>query len=332
MTHNTAPVGLVLGSAIAPERLRPLAQAAEAQGFCEIWLSEDCFFTGGISGSAIALAATKELPVGLAAVSAVVRHPAVLAMELATLARAYPGRFMPTVGLGVPSWVRQMGLHPRSPLGAVRETVTTVRALLSGQQLTKEDGLFTFQDVQLTYPMAEELPLRIGVVGQKMLQLSGEVADGTVLSVLAGPKYVEWAREQIAVGAERAGRDAASHDITTFAICCVDSDGDRARAAVRPILAFYLAAGGQNALTEAAGISEALNDMLSRGGAEVVEREMPDEWLSSLAVAGTPAECADAIQRLLDAGSDSVSLFPVPDEAAESVMQMVSSEVLPLLR
>lgn len=332
MTHNTAPVGLVLGSALPPERLQPLAQAAEAQGFCEIWVSEDCFFTGGISSSAIALAATNELPVGLAVVSAVGRHPAVLAMEFSTLARAFPGRFMPTIGLGVPAWLRQMGLHPRSPLGAVRQTVTAVRALLTGQQLSEEDGLFTFQDVQLAYPVAGGLPLRLGVVGQKMLQLAGEVADGAVLSVLAGPKYVAWAREQIEAGARRAGKDGAAHDIATFAICCVDADGDRARAAVRPILAFYLAAGGPNALTEAAGITEDLNDMLARGGAEIVEREMPDEWITGLAVAGTPAECAAAIQRLLDAGSDSVSLFPVPDEAAESVVDMVSSQVLPLIR
>jgi alkanesulfonate monooxygenase SsuD/methylene tetrahydromethanopterin reductase-like flavin-dependent oxidoreductase (luciferase family) len=332
MTPTGAPVGLVLGSAISPDRLRPLAQTAEAQGFCEIWVSEDYFFTGGISGSAIVLGATDRLPVGLGVVSAVARHPAVLAMEISTLAQAFPGRLMPTVGLGVPAWLRQMGLHPRSPLAAVRETVTSLRALLAGEQLDNSEGLFTFQAVQLTHPMPEGLPLRLGVAGQKMLQLSGELADGTVLSVLSSPTYVRWAREQIEVGAARAGREAVAHDVTTFAICCVDADGNRARAAVRPVVAFYLAAGGPNALTDAYGISRDLQAMLDRGGVAAVEREMPDEWLADLAVAGTPTECAHTIQRLLDAGSDRVAVFPMPDAAAESIVRTVSSHVLPLIR
>ena len=41
-------------------------------------------FSGGISGAAIALGATERIPVGIGVVSAVTRHPAVLAMELAT--------------------------------------------------------------------------------------------------------------------------------------------------------------------------------------------------------------------------------------------------------
>ena len=81
---------MVIGSSVGPERLASAAQGAEAAGFDELWLAEDFTFTGGISGANIALGATRDIQVGLGVVSAVVRHPAVLAMEVATTARGPP--------------------------------------------------------------------------------------------------------------------------------------------------------------------------------------------------------------------------------------------------
>jgi len=88
-----------------------------------------------VACAGLALAATREIRVGLGVVSACVRHPPQLAMELATLARAYPERFMPGIGLSVPAWMEQMGLNPASPMTAIRECVTINRAT------EKEDGI-----------------------------------------------------------------------------------------------------------------------------------------------------------------------------------------------
>ena len=77
-------IGLVLGSAVAPSEIPRAAADAEHGGFDEIWLAEDFFFTGGISGASAALAATRQATVGLGVVSAMVRHPALLAMEISS--------------------------------------------------------------------------------------------------------------------------------------------------------------------------------------------------------------------------------------------------------
>ena len=141
-----SPVGVVLGSHMPPERIVHTARRAEELGFGELWFSEDCFFAGAFAGIAAALAETQRVPVGLGIASAVTRHPALLAMECATLSRLHPGRFRPGIGLGVPFWLQQMGLVPRSPLGAVRECVESLRRLFAGEELTSE-GLFTFDRV-----------------------------------------------------------------------------------------------------------------------------------------------------------------------------------------
>jgi alkanesulfonate monooxygenase SsuD/methylene tetrahydromethanopterin reductase-like flavin-dependent oxidoreductase (luciferase family) len=267
--------------------------------------------------------------VGLGVVSAVTRHPAVLAMEIATLARAFPGRLMPAVGLGVPAWLEQMGLQPPSPLRAVRECVGALRTLLDGGKLDDSSGLFTYGGVELVYPVTERVPLQLGVAGPKMLQLSGSIADGTLLSVLSGTGYVGWAREQIGKGLRSSGRGPEGHRVTTFALCAVDEDGARAREHARAAVAFYLAAGGPNAITAAYGINDQLAAMIEAGGLHEVQASMPDAWVEDLAVAGDPDECTYKIERLLEAGSDQVALFPTPAEQADQTIDLLARHVLP---
>jgi alkanesulfonate monooxygenase SsuD/methylene tetrahydromethanopterin reductase-like flavin-dependent oxidoreductase (luciferase family) len=324
------PIGLVLGSAVAPEQVQGAAATAEACGFDEIWLAEDYFFTGGISGAGLVLGATSHITVGLGVVSAVARHPALLAMELSTLSRTYNDRLIAGIGLGVPAWVRQMGLHPRSPLSALRECVTTTKALLRGETVDTSGEVFSFNDVTLVYPeTGTPTPVRMGVIGPKMLQLSGEVADGSVLSVSAGHDYVRWAKDRIDEGRARAGR-TDQHPVTVFAIYAVDDDGDAARASARAKLAFYRQ-NGSNGLTDVYGVSDELNALVKRGGYETVLSEMPDQWVEDLTIAGTPEECAAKISAFYAAGADSVALFPVATDHLEDIIRLTTEKVLPEL-
>ena len=307
-----------------------MAATVERSGFDEIWLAEDYFFTGGISGASAALDATSRVKIGLGVVSAMARHPALLAMELATMSRLHPDRLIAGIGLGVPAWLRQMGLHPASPLAAIRECVTGVKALLRGATLNTAGGVYTFDDVSLTYPETSlATPIRMGVSGPQMLRLSGEVADGSVLSVAASHEYVRWARARVDEGRERGSRVGA-HPITVFAIYSVDPDGDAARDAARASLAFYKQF-GSNALTDVYGNSDELNSLVAKGGHEAVLAGMRDEWVDDLTIAGTPQECADKIRAFYGVGADSVALFPVATDRVDEILRLTADDVLPRL-
>ncbi|MDP7549467.1 MAG: LLM class flavin-dependent oxidoreductase [Alphaproteobacteria bacterium] len=324
------PIGLVLGSAVAPQHIQGAAATAEACGFDEIWLAEDYFFTGGVAGASLVLGATSHITVGIGVVSAVARHPALLAMELSTLARVYEDRIIAGIGLGVPAWVRQMGLHPQSPLSALRECVTTTKALMRGETVDVRGEVFTFNDVTLVYPeTGAQTPVRMGVIGPKMLQLSGEVADGSVLSVSAGQDYVRWAKQRIEEGRVRGGR-TDRHPITVFAIYAVDDDGDAARATARARLAFYRQL-GSNGLTDVYGVSDELNALVKRGGYEAVLEGMPDQWVEDLTIAGTPEECAAKISAFYAAGADSIALFPAATDRIDEIVRLTADGVLPRL-
>lgn len=185
-----APIGIVFGSLTPPETMARTAGLAEKLGFGELWFSEDCFFSGGMSGAAQILASTEAIPVGLGIVSAVTRHPAVAAMEVAGMARTHPGRVRPGVGLGVRAWLRQMGLMPASPISTLWEGVLALRGLLDGEEVTLEGETHRLGGVRLDFPPPEHLPLYVGAVNGRALRLSGELPDGPLGAVRPGLRRV----------------------------------------------------------------------------------------------------------------------------------------------
>jgi 5,10-methylenetetrahydromethanopterin reductase len=73
-------------------------------------------------------------------------------------------------------------------------------------------------------------------------------------------------------------------------------------------------------------------EMYERGGAgaaAVIAREMPDQWVEDLVIAGDPDECAAKIDALLAAGSDTVCLFPMPADRSAEQLRLTADDVLP---
>lgn len=269
---------------------------AEQVGFSELWFSEDCFFAGGVSGLTQVLAATERATAGLGLASVMTRHPAVLAMELAAIARMYPGRSRATLGLGNTHWLDQLGLLPDKPLTAVEQTYAAIRDLLAGRVVDRRDEVHHYDGVRLDFPPAEPPELWMGAVNERALRTAGRIADGVLLSVLAGPRYVRWARELV-------GPDVP---ITAFVLTSVD-DEQRARDAVRDAVDLFLQAESHTAL-----VTE------SEHGAEVAAAQegmvVRDAWVDEYAAAGTPGTVAGRLRALMDAGASSVGLWVFPPE------------------
>jgi len=325
------PVGALVMDPLPPAQIAPFARLAEDLGFGELWVPEDCFFNSGIATAAIGLGTTKHIPVGIGIASAVVRHPAILAMEIATLAGAFPGRLMPAIGVGTPLTLKQIGLNPGSPLTAVRECLTAIRRLLDGEQVTENGASFRFDSVRLVHPPAEPLRLYTGAMGPKMLQLSGEIADGNVIGITATPGIVRWSLEQVAEGARRAGR-TPDHRCPVFALYSAARDRALARERARGTLAFLMSVFPRNPYTEHYGCADEVERILAHGGPAAMARDMPEAWLDDFTIAGDVDECAERIDRLLDAGASSVILAPQPADEYADMLRLTAQEVFPRLK
>ncbi|MEC3955443.1 LLM class flavin-dependent oxidoreductase [Nocardia sp. CDC153] len=310
-------IGIVFGSLTPPEQLTAGAALAERLGLGELWFSEDCFFTGGLSGLTQLLSATREIPVGLGLASIATRHPAVLAMEFAGLARTYPGRVRAGIGLGGRGWLEQMGLLPRRPLTALAETTDILRELLAGATVDRETDTHTLSGIQLSFPPATPPELWIGAVNERGLRLAGEKADGVLLSVLAGPAYVRWVRELLPRHAP----------ITAFVLTAIDEDERVARDAVRAAVAMFLRAESASALVGKSPYAKEIRTAV----AELAPSEqlpVPDAWIDEFAVAGTPAQVRTRLTALLDAGANSLGLWLFPPEHLDDQLHRLASEVL----
>jgi 5,10-methylenetetrahydromethanopterin reductase len=283
---------------VPPADVRAFAGGIEAHGFDELWVIEDCFWTSGIANAALALAATDRIHVGIGILPAVLRNRALAAMELATLAGAFPGRLTAGFGHGEADWMRQVGAYPRSPLAALEVTLRDTRALLAGETVTR-DGL---DDVELVFPPATPPAVLAGLTGPKGLALAGRVGDGAILPEGSSARFVAESRARVRAARE----DGGEPRIVVYALLSAGPDGDRARDALRPALAAWLT--NSRGRPQHAALSFVPPD------GPVAPDQVQDAWIDELAVAGTPADCRRAVERLGAAGADVVVLVPRLDE------------------
>lgn len=322
------PIGVMYRCDSPPENLPAYARLVERLGYDELWVVEDCFYTGAVSAAAVAAAVTDKLTIGIGILPAAFRNPALAAMELANLARIFPGRILPGFGHGVADWVHQIGAEHPSPLAVLGETVEAVRGLLAGRTVTMAGRHARLTAVALEFPPTPPPPIATGVRSEKSLRLSGRVADGTILAEAASPAYVRWARGLIDEGRRAAGR-TDDHRLTVYAHLDFDSGRRSARREIADRLS-----DGRPLPPPDADLAEEIADLVARHpGLDALAGALPEAYVDRFAAAGDPRQCAASVTRLAEAGADAVVFVPPRDpHIAVAHLTLAAEEVLPLLR
>ena len=299
----TDSLGLALMGHGVPGRAIEWARAAERNGVGSVWIMEDYFGPGAYALAAATAAVTERSVIGIGVVTPYTRHPALLAMETATLAAMAPRRVVLGLGSSNRRWIeQQMGIGFKTPLRGVRESVDIVRRLLSGECVTYAGDVFTVNDVRLETPPSDRVPIMLGVKGSRALTLAAETADGVHCSILSSPAHVRRVR------ASTAGA-GADFKVIAYVPVAVSDDGAQARAWMRPLVAHYLGLLHGQSILEDAGLHPArtqpFRDAFVAGrtaAADLVTQDM----LDAVTIAGTPAECRATLARWAEAGADAV--------------------------
>ncbi len=202
-------LGAIFPPTQAPERLTAVASAAEAAGLAQLWVWEDCFSESGIATATAILAATSRVTVGIGLLPVPLRNVALTAMEIATMARLFPGRLTAGVGHGVLDWMSQVGARVESPMTLLREYTTALYALLHGETVTTHGRYVHLDEVALDWPPAVVPPLLVGGIRPRTVSLAGELADGLIIPGGVSPDDVRTSVRQFHVGRTAAGRTAA---------------------------------------------------------------------------------------------------------------------------
>lgn len=323
--NPTPSFGVIFHPTFPPETLMDYAQRAESAGFDELWLWDDSFLPGAFTSAAIALSATRRLKVGIGLLPATVYNPLFSAMEITTLARAFPGRILPGFGHGVGSWLTQIGAAPKSSMKSLKETVMAVRQLLSGEMVTMQGEQVHLDQVQMQMTAAQIPPLYVGAMREKSLRLAGQIGDGTILTGMSSPAYVRWALEQIRAGMAEVGR--AQHRVAVYLDVKVNQNGAVARAAMRQALANRLP--WADVHMQSLGIAAEVDALAQAAGKEGVAQQMPDEWVDAFSATGTPEQVAGLVQRWIAAGPDSIIFQPLNGDP--DCLDEYAQDLLPLL-
>lgn len=283
------------------------------------------------------------------------RNPIEMASAIATTAELlHEGREL-VVGMGTGGALVNSLFRKEHPVSAVREAITLMRALWSGEGVELDrfpvlGGTVGFRPgavATLTYPVARPPQIVVAGVGPQILSVAGECADGLIspcnlptlsLAAFATGRFVELS----GLDRARAARPAGAPPLRLiFGInVSVSRDGKLARSYARRQLALVvgnpklwpdMAAVGLD-LDSASEVKEAFDAGL---GIEGAAARMSDTLTDALIVSGTPAECVGRMAELRDLAAGhgyeefyvGAPLGPDPHEAAE----LLISELVPLV-
>jgi 5,10-methylenetetrahydromethanopterin reductase len=324
MTNSQPRVALYLQDKHPLRDAIEYVRYAERRGFEAVWQAESRLVRDAIVPMAAFAATTERIKVGSGVINNWTRNAALIAQTFSTLDDLAPGRMLCGLGVWWEPLASKVGVARRKPLTAMRETVEVVRRLLQMGKVTFKGEFVNVEEIEIDIVHGDrspkDVPIYIGATGMKMMELTGEIADGVLLNYLVSPAYNREAMQHLKVGAERAGRAFETIDRPQLIVCSLDEDRSRALDNARKLVTQYL--GQQPHIMKASGVSPDLLDEISRvltwPAEEHQIREamklVPDDVVQLITASGTPAECRAKVAEYIEAGCTCPVLYPLGDD------------------
>ncbi|MFG2000862.1 LLM class flavin-dependent oxidoreductase [Spirillospora sp. NPDC048911] len=292
---------------VGDHQVKPLvgqARRAEELGFDSVWAG-DSPVTRPRADALMVLSAvadaTERVTLGTAVLLGALRHPILLAHQLATLDRISEGRLVAGMGGGFPTPATEgqfaaLGIGFASRMGRLEEAIAAMRLLWSEKTASFEGKHFSFDDVTPAPGPARPggPPIWLAGSGTAALRRVARLADGW-LPYPPEPRIYEHEWAAVQGDAERSVTPAL------YATFCLDDDPERARARLRTSIERYYNA--------------------------------PLEYIESIQAmfAGTPRDAAAWLARYAGAGARHVVIRLAVDDHT-GALEEFADRVLPLVR
>jgi alkanesulfonate monooxygenase SsuD/methylene tetrahydromethanopterin reductase-like flavin-dependent oxidoreductase (luciferase family) len=228
-------------------------------------------------------------------------------MAAATVDDLSGGRFVLGLGTSHREQVEpEHGVTFAEPTARLRDTVEIVRALLRDGVVSHAGRVIRIERFDLWFrPRRPALSIYVAGLFPRMLEICGEIADGVLLT-WPTLEAAGQAAEHVARGAKAAGRSPGDVEIASLIPTAVAPSRAEALDRLRPVVAFYAGFFPRyNRLLAAGGFPDAVAAIKAawdRGGRDAAAREVPDALVDAIALAGTPDECRDRLERYRRAG------------------------------
>jgi 5,10-methylenetetrahydromethanopterin reductase len=300
-----------------------LVQYAEKHNFEAVWQAESRLVRDAIVPMAAFAAVTERIKVGSGVINNWTRNIGLLAATYLTLDDLAPDRIICGIGAWWDPLAKNVGIERRKPLTAMRETIEVMRKLLAMENVTYEGEFHNVHGIELDVVHGRReprnVPIMIGATGDKMMELTGEIADGAVLNYCVPPEYNHNAIDRLKAGAERAGRTLDDIDRPQLMICSVHTDKAKALDGARWMLTQYIAQ--QPHITKASNTPKETVDKIQSilgwpATKEQIREAMklvPDELVQRVTASGTPEEVKAKVREYVANGCTCPILYPLGD-------------------
>lgn len=215
--------------------MRDFVAGVEATAIDRIFTGDHVTFKGGqgFDGlvNATAMAVTSQrLTIQTAVYLLPLRHPVLVARQVATLAELAPGRFVFGVGLGGddPAELRACGVDPATRGRRMDEALTVLRALLTGTPVTTHGSFFALDEVCVQPAPQPPVPIIVGGRSDSALRRAARHSDGW-LGVWVSPQRYADATKLIGSYAAEAGRPPTRWNHGMHVWCGLGASPDSAR-------------------------------------------------------------------------------------------------------
>jgi probable F420-dependent oxidoreductase len=238
---------------------------------------------------AAAARVTTRIRLGTGVLVLPLRDPVVLAKQLATLDRLSHGRVI--LGVGVGAYREELELaNPRLAAAANRgrlldETIEALGLLLSGEPTSFDGEYHAFGELQLQpAPVQDPVPLYIGGNSAQALERTATRGHGWLPGAIPSER-LRSGRAEIRRRAEDLGRDPDTISIAPQYMCCLGTSREEALERFRA--------------------SPMYVHLQSLAGSTL--RGQPLEAVENANLVGTPAQVAEQIHELEEAGVDELA-------------------------
>ncbi|MGQ9572624.1 MAG: LLM class flavin-dependent oxidoreductase [Dehalococcoidia bacterium] len=216
----------------------PLDQAEQVErlGFDSLWVSEHMLFYVPTFDAVTVLAAfaarTQRILLGSAVLLLPLRHPTVIAKEVASLDIISNGRIILGIGVGgeFPREFVACGVPVNERGRRTDEAIVVMRRLWSESHVNHEGRFFRLEEASMEPKPVQKPGPPIWVAGRSeaAMKRAARLGDGYVPYLFSPERYRD-SLAQVAALAEQGGRDPASIEPALYQFICMADTYDEAR-------------------------------------------------------------------------------------------------------
>ncbi len=322
-----------------PAEFIDLIKTTERAGFDSVWIT-DSGLQGRDCYPYLTLCAlnSHKLIIGTGVTNLLSRHVGITSNAINSIDELSNGRAILGISAGGPWNLAELGLRAPVPSGFFLEKALQIKKLLEGETVTFSGAK---GPAKLSFGRIRRVPLYVAATGPKMLEISGEIADGVIVSTGVNSKCIEFAKKKIEEGAKKSKRDPQKIKLVNWTFCGLAKDRKAAVDSVRPLAMWspalypFLAEIADSSTKDLKLIKEASLNKHDFVKMTQITKMLSEEFILKFGIAGTTDQCIEQLKDLSKTGVHQIAILTGEHgvgQEVKGVVEQFGREIIPAFK